>query len=105
MGVTASTMGQPTIPHILAALQLAFIAAASAQPLAAVPAPPSPLLSVSAVVAVEAAQQAAAAEDQRVQQVTAEAFTAQSAGLAQTEAFSRNITATKVHCSDAPIRV
>jgi hypothetical protein len=75
-----------------AALQLALLAAAaSAQPLAATVSPPSPSLSISAVVAVEAAQQAAAAVAQRVQQVTAEAYAAQSGGLTQAEAFSRDI--------------
>jgi hypothetical protein len=82
-----------------AAVQLAFIAAtALAQPLASTASPPSPSLSlsISAVVAVEAAQQAAAAEAQRVQQVTAEAFAAQSGGLGQVEAFFRNINETDV---------
>ena len=88
----------------LGVLQLALVAATgAAQSLAVAPSPPSPALSVSAVVAVEAAQQAAAAETQRVQQVTAEAIAAQSGGLAQAEAFSRNINATDVRdkCSDA----
>ncbi len=83
----------------VALLLLTLVAAAHAQPVGLQPMAQLSIVA-STAVGIEAGEQAAAAEAARVQQVTAEAFTAQSAGTLPAEAFSRNLTTAQVQLED-----